>query len=79
MIPTHILEGLGPSDRVAILARGGSRGELHFLVHAASDGPGVILAHAARDGSEVLTSHMKDKRAILAFVASRERDVGGEG
>ncbi len=80
MIPSHILDGLGPEDRVAILARGGPRGgELHFLVHAASDGPGVIQAHAARDGSEVLATHMSDKRTILAFVADRERDVGGEG
>ena len=79
MIPSHILDGLGPEDRVAILARGGSRDELHFLVHGASDGPGVILAHAARDGSEVLATHMRDKLAILEFVAARERDVGGEG
>ena len=80
MIPSHILDGLGPGDRLAILARGGSRGgELHFLVHAASDGRGVILSHASRDGSEVLATHMSDKRAILEFVAARERDIGGEG
>jgi hypothetical protein len=80
MIPSHILNDLGPDDRVAILARRGHRGrELHFLVHAASDGPGVILSHAARDGSEVLATHMSDKVAILEFVAAREPDVGGEG
>ena len=79
MIPSHILDGLGPRDRVAILARGGPRGgELHFLVHAASDGQGVIQLHAARDGSDVLATHMSDKREILEFVAARERDVGGE-
>jgi hypothetical protein len=80
MIPSHILDGLGPQERVAILARGGSRNaELHFLVHAASDDTNIILAHAARDGSEVLVTHMSDKGAILEFVAARERDVGGEG
>jgi hypothetical protein len=79
MIPSHILDGLGPRDRVAILARGGPRGgELHFLVHAASDSPAVIQLHAARDGSDVLATHMSDKREILEFVAARERDVGGE-
>ena len=57
MIPSHILDGLGPEDRVTILARAGSRnGELHFLVHAASDGPNEILTHAARDGSEILAT-----------------------
>jgi phosphoketolase len=80
MIPSHILDGLRPDDRVAILARGGPQGgELHFLVHAASDGPDVIRAHAVRDGSEVLATHLSDKEAILEFVAARERDVGGEG
>ena len=48
-------------------------------MHAASEGLGVILAHAALDGSEVLATHMSDKGAILEFVTSRERDVGGEG
>ena len=76
MIPNHILDDLGPEDRVAILARGG---ELHFLVHGPSDGAAVIRAYADRDGSEVLTTHMRDKGAILEFVAGRERDVGGEG
>ncbi len=76
MIPNHVLNGLGPDDRVAILARDG---EIHFLVHPASDDPEVIRAYAAREGSEVLTTHVKDPAAIQAFVASRERDVGGEG
>jgi hypothetical protein len=79
MIPSHILDNLGVADRVAILARGGSRGELHFLVHAASDELGVILSHAARDGSEVLATHLSNRGAILEFVAARERDIGGEG
>ena len=76
MIPNHILNDLGPEDRVAILTR---QGLLHFLVHRAADAPDEILAHAARDGSEVLATHMQDKAAILEFVAGRERDVGGEG
>lgn len=80
MIPSHILEGLGPGDRVAIFTRGRRRnGELHFLVHPESEGLGVIMAHAALDGSEILATHMNDKSAILEFVAARERDVGGEG
>ena len=76
MIPNHVLNDLSPDDRVAILSRGG---EIHFHVHPASDDPGVIREHAAREGSEVLTTHMRDPAAIQAFVASRERDVGGEG
>ena len=76
MIPHHVLDGLGPDDRVAILAR---EGELHFLVHQASDGSDRVNEYAARDGSEVLATHLQDKLAILEFVAGRERDVGGEG
>lgn len=76
MIPSHILDGLGPQDRVAILARGG---ELTFVVHAATDGPDVIRSRAARDGSEVLATHLSDRVAILEFVAARERDLGGQG
>jgi len=76
MIPNHILNDLGPEDRVAILVR---QGRLQFLVHRAADTPDVILAHAARDGSEVLATHMRDEAAILELVAERERDVGGEG
>jgi hypothetical protein len=73
------LDGLGLGDRVAIFARGARRkGEIHFLVHAASEGLGMILAHAALDGSEVLATQMSDKEAILEFVAAREQDVGGE-
>lgn len=76
MIPNHVLNDLGPDDRVAVLAR---RGELHFLIHAVTDPTAVIAAHAARDGSEVLATHMRDKAAILELVADREGDVGGEG
>ena len=76
MIPNHLLNDLTPDDRIAILSRGG---EIHFLVHPASDTPEAIDAYAAREGSRVLTTHMSDHDAILEFVASRERDVGGEG
>ena len=76
MIPNHVLNDLSPDARVAILSRGG---EIHFHVHRASDTPAAILAFAKREGSEVLTSHLRDHAAIQAFVASRERDVGGEG
>jgi len=75
MIPSHILDNLGPQDRIAIFARGG---ELYFLVHPAAEALDVIREGAARDGSEVLATHMRDKAAILEFVAGRERDVGGE-
>ena len=54
---------------MAVLARDG---ELHFLVHKAG-------ADAARGGSEVVATYLWDKEAILALVARRERDVGGEG
>jgi hypothetical protein len=76
MIPQHILDGLGPDDRVAVLARDG---ELHFLVHSATASAAEVQAYADRDGSEVVTSHLRDKKEILALVAGRERDVGGEG
>jgi hypothetical protein len=76
MIPNHILNDLTPDNRVAILSRGG---EIHFHVHPSSDTPDAIRAHAAREGSEVLTTHMRDQGAIQAFVAARERDIGGEG
>jgi hypothetical protein len=76
MIPQHVLDDLGPDDRVAILAR---EGELHFFVHQASDTPDRVNDYAARDGSEVLATHLQDKQAILEFVGGRERDVGGEG
>jgi hypothetical protein len=76
MIPQHILDDLGADDRIAVLAR---EGELHFLVHAAADGPADIQAYADRDGSEVVATHLWDKDALLALVAGRERDVGGEG
>ena len=71
MIPNHLLNDLGPEDRVAVLARGG---ELHFLVHGTSDDRAVIQTYADRDGSEVLATHMQDKEEVLRLVASRERD-----
>lgn len=76
MIPTHVLDNLGPDQRVAILSRGA---EIHFHVHAAADDPAAIHAHAEREGARVLTTHMRDRREILDFVAFREREVGGEG
>jgi hypothetical protein len=76
VIPNHVLNGLTADDRVAILARGG---EIHLLVHPAAADPAVIQANAERHGSEVLATHMSDPAAIQAFVASRERDIGGEG
>jgi hypothetical protein len=76
MIPNHILNDLTPGDPIAVLCRGG---EIHFLVHPASDTPDAIDAYAAREGSRVLTTHVSDHVAIKEFVAFRERDVGGEG
>jgi hypothetical protein len=76
MIPTHVLTDLQPDECVAILSRGG---EIHFYVHPATDKSDVIRAFAAAEGSDVLVTHMRDNAAIRAFVASRERDVGGEG
>ena len=76
MIPSHILDGMAPQDRVAILSRGG---ELHFFVHPATDAPAAIRARAEGVGAEVLTTHMQDHDAIREFVAAREPDVGGEG
>ena len=76
MIPQHILDDLGPDQRVAVLARDG---ELHFLVHATGADADQIRIDAVRDGSEVVATHLSDKEAILALVAGRERDVGGEG
>jgi hypothetical protein len=76
VIPNHILNGLTPNDRIAILSRGG---EIHFLVHPAAADQAVIRTDAARGGSRVLTTHMLDGGEIQEFVAFRERDVGGEG
>ena len=76
MIPQHVLDNLGAGQRVAVLAR---HGELHFLVHEAGADAERILADAERDGSEVVATHLSDREAILALVAGRERDVGGEG
>lgn len=76
MIPQHVLDNLGPDQRVAILTRDG---ELHFLVHEATDGPEHIQDYADRDRSQIVATHMRDKEAILALVAGLERDVGGEG
>ena len=44
----------------------------------ASDARDAILAFAAGEGSGVLASHLRDHAEILALVASRERDVGGD-
>jgi hypothetical protein len=76
MIPQHFPDDLGPDERVAVLARDG---ELHFLVHDAGADRGQIQVYADRDGSEVVATHLLDKEAILALVAGRESDVGGEG
>ena len=76
MIPQHILDDLGPDDRVAVLARGG---ELRFLVHPAAADRAALRATAARDGDELVATHMQDRDAILALVAGLERDTGGEG
>jgi hypothetical protein len=76
VIPNHILDDLGPDDRVAVLSH---RGELRFLVHRVTDPAAVIQTNAARDGAEVLATHLHDKTAILELVAGRERDIGGEG
>jgi hypothetical protein len=76
MIPNHVLNNLGPDDRVAVLAR---RGELRFLVHGADEPATAITTRADRDGCEVLATHMRDEAAILELVAEREPDVGGEG
>ena len=76
MIPNHVLDGLGPSDRVAVLSR---HGELYFLVHDAGDSRTQIVSDAIGAGSEVLATHLHDKQVILEFVAERERDFGGEG
>jgi hypothetical protein len=76
VIPHHILDGLGPGDCVAVLARAG---ELHFLVHPRAADPAEVQAYAGRDASEVVATHLRDKSAILALVAGHERDVGGEG
>lgn len=75
MIPNHILDDLRPDQRVSILTR---VGELHFFVHRASTSRSEIQDYANRDGSEILATHLQDKEAILAFVAARENDIGGE-
>ena len=76
MIPNHVLNDLKPDERVAVLSRGS---ELHFHVHPPTDSPQAVGAFAAGQGAELLASHLRDRAAIRAFVASRERDVGGEG
>jgi hypothetical protein len=76
MIPNRILNDLKQEERVAILSRGS---EIHFHVHSVTDTPEAVRAFASQEGSEVLTTHMRDQAAIQAFVAARERDVGGEG
>ena len=76
MIPQHVLDDLTAGQRLAVLSR---NGELHFLVHEAGADAARIRSDAVRDGSEVVATHLSDKEAILALVAGRERDVGGEG
>lgn len=76
MIPNHIVNNLAPENCVAVFSRGG---EIHFHVHAATDDRAAVRAFAAREGSRVLASHLRDPDEIQALVASRERDVGGEG
>ena len=76
MIPTHVLAGLTAGLCVAVLSQGG---ELYFHLNQAADGTEAIRAFAARRGSDVLATHLRDPAAIRALVASRERDVGGEG
>lgn len=76
MIPNHILDDLGPDDRVAVLSRGG---ELRFVVHRAADPADGIRATAALDGCEVLATHLRDKSDLLELAKGRERDIGGEG
>jgi hypothetical protein len=76
MIPTHIIDELTANKCVAVLSRGG---EIHFHVHLATEDAESIHAFAAGEGSEVLATHLRDPAAIRALVASRERDVGGEG
>lgn len=76
MIPNHVLDDLGPDDRVAVLSHGGG---LRFIVHRATDPVEAIRADAGRAGAEVLATHLSDKTAILELVGGRERDVGGEG
>lgn len=76
MIPTHVLSELGKNDRIAILSRGG---EIHFHVHPVSDDPETVRMYAEREGSQVLKTHLRNGIELQAFVASRERDVGGEG
>lgn len=75
MVPNHVLNDLGPDDRVAVLDR---HNKLHFRVHAAADAPAVVRAAAARDGFDVIATHLRDQAAILDIVAGRERDLGGE-
>ena len=75
MIPTHVLAALTAGLCVAVLSRDG---ELYFYLHPATDGAETIRAFAARRGLEVLATHLRDRAAIRALVASRERDVGGE-
>ena len=76
MIPRHTLDDLGSDECVAVLAPAGG---LHFLVHRAATDAAEVRAYAGRDGSEVVATHLRDKEAILALVASRGRDIGGEG
>ena len=76
MIPTHVLTDLKPDERVAVLSRGG---EIHFHVHPASDEPDAVRAFAAAGRGRGCWPPTCRPRRDPALVASRERDVGGEG
>ena len=76
VIPTHVLDNLAADQSVAVLSHGGA---LRFLVHPTAAHPEAVRADALREGCEVLATHLRDPAAIRALVASRERDVGGEG
>jgi hypothetical protein len=76
MIPNHILNEIGSEEFIAVFAR---KGELHFLVHTRTVASDVFQTYADRDGSEIVATHLRDPDEILALVAGRERDLGGEG
>lgn len=76
MIPNHILNDLGPDDRVAVLTRGN---EVHFHVHPVTDTPDAVRAVAEAEGSQVLRSHLHSHEEIRAVIAARDPETGGQG
>jgi hypothetical protein len=76
MTPQHILDDLGPDDRVAVLA---CEGELYFLVHRATDSPADVRARARREGSEVVATHMGTKERSLTWWPSGSGSRAGRG